>query len=66
MHKLGFGTLHYLQQSHLRAAKPENVNVDVYQIIKARRLHEFHLNRSYDKQHAIALLQLPLVESEMA
>ena len=58
--------MHFLQQRHLGPAKPVDVNVDVYQIIKARRLHELHLNRSHDKQHTIALLQFPLFESEMA
>ena len=58
--------MHFLQQGHLGPAKPVDVNVDVYQIIKTRRLHVTHLNRSHDKQHTIALFQFPLFESEMA
>ena len=58
--------MHFLQQGHLGPPKLVDVNVNVYQIIKTRRLHVPHLNRSHDKQHTIALLQFPLVESEMA
>ncbi len=58
--------MHFLQQRHLGAAKPVDVNINVYQIIKARRLHELYFNRSHDKQHSIALLQFPLFESEIA
>ncbi len=58
--------MHFLQQSDLGPAKPVDIDVDVYQIIKARRLHELYLNGSHDKQHTIALLQFPLFESEIA
>ena len=58
--------MHFLQQRHLGAAKLVDVNIHAYQIVKARRLHELHLDRSHDKQHTIALLQFPLFESEMA
>ena len=58
--------MHLLQQCHLRPAKSVDIHVDFDQIIKARGPHEFDFDRPHDKQHAIAILEIPLFESEIA